>query len=86
VRQGEPARHGLSRFVLGEARAHRRRLRQAWGLARNTDRTTVDRQRLIRAALASDPRVAHVARRRKGRVFWAAGRTEVELARESAVD
>jgi hypothetical protein len=86
VREGEPKRHGLSGFALGEARAHRRRLRLAFGLERAGERQAVDRQRLIRAALASDPRVAHVARRRKSRVFWAAGRTEIELARESAVD
>ncbi|MBW2276402.1 MAG: ATP-dependent RNA helicase [Deltaproteobacteria bacterium] len=86
VRHGDPGRHGLARFALGEARAHRRRLRNAFGLAGKSDRKTVDRQRLIRAALTSDPRVAHVARRRKGRVFWAAGRTEIELAHHSAVD
>jgi len=86
VRRGEPGRHGLSRFALGEARAHRRRLRKAFGLAGEGDRDRIDRQALIRASLASDPRVAHVARRRKGRVFWAAGRTEIELGQQSAVD
>jgi len=86
VREGDPGRHGLSAFALGEARAHRRRLREAFGIDRAAERHVVDRPGLIRAALASDPRVAHVARRRQGRVFWAAGRTEIELARASAVD
>jgi len=36
--------------------------------------------------LAADPRAAHVARRRKGRVAWANGGTELTLARESAAN
>jgi len=85
VRQGEPSRHGLDRFVLAEVRAVSRRLRQAWGLPPH-EHAGVDRHRLARTVLAAWPRCAHVARRRRGKVAWSNGGTEVGLARESAVD
>lgn len=79
---------GIRPFVLREARAIRHRLRDAFGLPRN-DRgrvaAPVDRERLARVALAADPRVAHVARRRRKAVAWSNGGTEVELSRDSAV-
>lgn len=46
----------------------------------------VDRRRLAEVALAADPRCAHVARRRRGKVAWSNGGTEIRLGRESAVD
>ena len=88
VREGQPARHGLSRFSLQEARAARKRLRQAFGLkgaGAATDRA-VDRKAVALAALRADSRCAYIARRRKKGVAWANGGTEVMLARESAVD
>jgi HrpA-like RNA helicase len=87
VREGEPERHRLSGHVLKEARATRRRLRTAWEMATHPDTTApVRRNDLALAALKADPRSAYVARRRKGRVYWGNGGTEVQLSRESAVD
>lgn len=85
VRQGEPGRHGLSRSALVEARASRRRLRKAFFLPSKPNEVRIDRSRIARAALRSDPRCAYVARRRRGRVFWSNGGTEIELGRQSAV-
>jgi hypothetical protein len=50
------------------------------------DRSRIDRSLLIEAALAADPRCAYIARRRRGRVFWAGGGTEIGIGRTSAVD
>jgi len=87
VREGQPGRHGLSRFSLQEARSARKRLRQAFGLkgAGNMDRSP-DRKALAMAALRADSRCAYIARRRKKGVAWANGGTEIMLARESAVN
>ena len=78
----------VNRFVLKEARQVSARLRGAFGLpAREPDEDEpVDRQRLAATVLAADPRAAHVARVRRGRVAWSNGGTELELARESGVD
>jgi ATP-dependent RNA helicase HrpB len=87
MREGSARLHGLNRFVLGEARSVRRRLRRGWGLPDEASSASpFDRRALIEAVLRSDPRSAHVARRRRGRVFWGNGGTELTLARESAVD
>ncbi|MFW5739307.1 MAG: helicase-related protein [Myxococcota bacterium] len=86
VRIGRPAQHRLSGFALSEARSTARRLRRAFSLPRREDKDPpIDRKRLILTALRADPRCAHVARKRRSRIAWANGGTEIELARESAV-
>lgn len=86
VREGNSGSHGTHRHLVAEARSIRSRLRRAFDLPKEHGRK-IDRDALVRAALASDPRCAQVARRRKGRVFWGNGSgAEVELAKESAVD
>ena len=86
VREGRPEVHHVSGFVLEEARRNRARLRKVHRLAaRPSDQGEVDVAALVRAALITDPRVAHVARGR-GRVrAFSNGGTELDLARESAV-
>jgi ATP-dependent helicase HrpB len=85
ARAGPP---GVQTQALADARGHRRRLREAFGLpgpgpaADPAD----ERPALLAAALASDPRTAYVPRRRRGRIRWANGGPEIELARSSAVD
>jgi ATP-dependent helicase HrpB len=87
IRDGNPKRHGLHPFVLGEARRIRIRLRRAWCLSDTAEPPgAVNRKQLVRAAVQSDPRCAHIARSRRGRVFWGNGGTEIELTRSSAVD
>ncbi|NOZ01856.1 MAG: ATP-dependent RNA helicase [Deltaproteobacteria bacterium] len=87
VRAGDPDRHGLSRFTLKEARANSRRLREAMKVSTGgSSDGKVDARRLAMTAIAADPRCVHVARRRRGRVAWSNGGTELELAGESAVD
>lgn len=78
----------LNGHVLGEARQVSVRLRRAFDLPPHDPRsaTPVDPIRLARTAIAADPRCAHIARERRGRVAWSNGGTELELARESAVD
>ena len=87
LREGQADRHRISDYALREARSIAKRLRGAWGLpgASAAPRGQVDRRRLARTALAADPRSAHVARRRKRKVAWSNGGTEIELGRESAV-
>ncbi len=87
VRHGDPERHGLHPHLLHEARAIRKRLREAWGRDGPGPRgSPSDRKRLALAALAADPRCAHVPRRRKKHVAWSSGGTEAVLGRESGVD
>lgn len=85
VREGHARRHRLSPFVLKESRAIRRRLRAAWSLP-DAPPPPVDRNALVRAALRADRKCGYIARRRRGRVHWANGGTEITLSRESAVD
>ncbi len=87
LREGVPKRHGVSPFVLGEARRIQRRLRKAWSLPPAPEGPhPVDRKALTRAAIRANTRSAYVARRRRGKLFFANGGTEIGLARESAVD
>ena len=72
---GDPARR--------DARRTANRLRDALGLGA-PQREGVDAAGLRRLALRADPRSAHLARRRKRRVAFSNGGTEVDLARESA--
>ncbi len=86
VRIGRPDLHHVSAFVVDEARRIRRRLRRLQGLPdTQTSNTPVDRDALVRIAMAADPRVVHVARTRGREVAFSNGGTELELARESAV-
>ena len=84
-------RHGggnepVSSFVIAEARSTAKRLRRAFGVRRVEPDAPINREALVRTALSADPRVAHVARERRGRVTWSNGGTEIELGRESAVN
>lgn len=86
VREGDPRRHGLSDYALGEARRSAQRLRAAFDLPSRGGPGPIDRRRLAMVALTADPRAAHVARRRKKWLKWSNGGTEIELGRESAID
>ncbi len=87
VREGDARRHRLNPFVLREARAIRRRLRAAWSLPdAGKSPPPVARNALVRAALSADRKCAYVARRRRGRVYWANGGTEIGISKESAID
>ncbi len=86
VRSGDPSTDGLSRMALDDARKTRSRLRRAHDLP--DDRwpdDVVDHERLVRTAMAADPRCVYVARRRGAANAWSNGGTELSLARESAV-
>ncbi|MEC7524769.1 MAG: helicase-related protein [Myxococcota bacterium] len=82
MREGEPRTHGLNAWALGEARRNAKRLRRAHGVSR--EEGPIDRRALALLFLKADPRLAHVARRRKRHVAFSNGGTEVELGRESA--
>jgi ATP-dependent helicase HrpB len=90
VRAERPSEHGAVSFVVQEARSARARLRRAEGLPDAPPRAfagaAIARDALVRAALAADPRLAHVARVRGRSTFFSNGGTELELARESAVN
>jgi len=90
LRAERPSEHGAVAFVVQEARAARTRLRRAEGLPDTPPRAlsgaSVGRDALVRAVLAADPRLAHVARVRGRTTFFSNGGTELELARESAVN
>lgn len=85
VREGRPKRDDLHGFTLAEAKRHRRRLRDVFGV-RGPGRGALDREALVMTALTADPRCAHVPRERRGRVTWSNGGTEIELGRESAAN
>lgn len=88
LRSSRPEDHGASSFVVREARLSRERLRRQQGLPDlpvQAAGRTVARDALIRAVMAADPRLAHVARVRGRQTFFSNGGTEIELARESAV-
>jgi ATP-dependent helicase HrpB len=86
VRIGRPSTHGVSAFAVDEARRARLRLRRAHGLPDAPLRDgPFDRDALVRTAMAADPRVVHVARPRGRDVAFSNGGTELDLARESAV-
>jgi hypothetical protein len=86
LRAERPEDHGVVAFVVREARLLRARLRRAEGLsAEPAVPSPFDREAIVRAVLAADPRSAHVARTRGRDLYFSNGGTEVELARESAV-
>lgn len=76
---------GVAFSTLEEARRVRARLRRAHDLPERSERTDIDREGLIRTAIAADPRCAHVSRVRGRSVAYSNGGTERELARESLV-
>lgn len=85
LRAERPSDHGVSAFVVREARLARARLRRMQGLDDDAlPRSGIDRDKLARAAVAADPRFCHIARRHGRDVFFSNGGTEIELARESA--
>lgn len=57
---------------------------KAAGTGRSRD-MQVDRARLAAIAMAADPRCAHVARERRGRLSFSNGGTELELGRDSCL-
>jgi len=83
VREGREREDGLSYMALGEARRIRARLRRAHGLGSAPTGAPIDREALVRTAIAADPRSVHVARVRGRSVAFSNGGTELELARES---
>lgn len=83
VQEGE-SRHNLDRFALKEAREAESRFLQLLDTPR--DHQPIDRRALADALLAAWPTCAHIPRRRKGRVAWSNGGTELSLGRDSAVD
>jgi ATP-dependent helicase HrpB len=86
LRSDQPADHGASSFVVREARLARERLLRAEGLAvLPLSHKPPDREAMLSAAIAADPRAVHVARARGRELFFSNGGTEVELARESAL-
>ena len=86
LREGDPARHGLDRRSLEEARANATRLRRALDVRHDArSPASFDRRALARTAIRADPRVVHVRRTRGKRVAWSNGGTELELGRETAL-
>ena len=86
LREGIPDKHGLNRVTIELARTVSTRLRRAHGLPpQSAAPTPIDRERLVRAAVAADPRCIHIARPRGRAVTWSNGGTEVDLGRESAL-
>jgi ATP-dependent helicase HrpB len=90
VRIGRSGVHHVSAFAVDEARRIRARLRavhrlESAGRGDGNDDAEVDREALLRVAIAADARVVHVARKRGRDVAFSNGGTELELARESAV-
>jgi ATP-dependent helicase HrpB len=87
VREGRPGQHGLHKLTVQEARLVRRRLRKLFHLPdKPAQNTPIDRRTLAMAVLSALPDCAHVARRRKKRLAWSNGGTEIELGRESAIN
>lgn len=85
MRAERPSDHGIAGFALSEARAARTRLRRLEGLPGRADGDEIDREAIVRAAIAADPRMVHIARSRGRDLFFSNGGTEIELSRESAV-
>lgn len=85
LRAERPQDHGASEYVVREARLARQRLRRLRGLeAEPPCARPVDRDALLQAVIAADPRLVHVARPRGKELYFSNGGTELQLARESA--
>lgn len=78
----------VDRFAIAESRAISKRLRRVFSLSTELEGpdAPIDRRRLATTAMSADVRCVHIARHRRGRVSWSNGGTELDLARESAVD
>lgn len=85
MRAERPSEHGVSALARSEAWAARGRLRRIEGLGEGSSSAPLDREAIVRAAIEADPRSVHVARARGRDLFFSNGGTELELARESAV-
>ena len=87
MRAERPRDHGISGFALSEAKSARSRLLRIEGLGAPSSEASqrIDREGLIRAAIAADPRLVYVARPKGRETFFSNGGTEIELSRESAV-
>ncbi|NCG22174.1 MAG: ATP-dependent RNA helicase [Rhodobacterales bacterium] len=81
---GDAKTHGLHGWVLREARKAARRLRQALDVPEGY--RPLDRNAVAQTLMAAWPDCVHVVRRRKRKVAWSNGGTEIELGRRSAVD
>jgi ATP-dependent helicase HrpB len=81
---GDATTHGLNRWVLREARKSARRLRKALDIADGY--RPLDRRALAETLMAAWPDCVHVVRRRKRKVAWSNGGTEIDLGRRSAVN
>jgi ATP-dependent helicase HrpB len=64
------------------ANAHAARAASVW--VDRDAQSAIDRDALVRAVVAADPRLCHVARPRGRSLYFSNGGTEIELARESA--
>jgi ATP-dependent helicase HrpB len=85
LRAARPSDHGVSQSAVHEARQTRTRLRKMEGLPSTpAEPAPFAREAILRAALASDARIAHVARARGRDVYFSNGGTELELSRSSA--
>jgi ATP-dependent helicase HrpB len=85
IRAPRPSDHGASVQTVQEARQARARLRRSVGLPDDpAPRAAIDRDALIRAVVAADARLCHVARHRGRSVSFSNGGTELALSRESA--
>ena len=78
-------RNRVRRHALDEAKAARRRLRQAFDVGGQERELDVPRRRLADCLLAADRRLAHIARRRGKRMAWSNGGTEIDLGRDCGV-
>ncbi|MCO4770575.1 MAG: ATP-dependent RNA helicase [Deltaproteobacteria bacterium] len=76
-------RHRLDHFALREAREAEKRFLHLLGTERSVG--PIDRRALADALLAAWPNCAHIPRRRKKKVAWSNGGTELSLGRECAV-
>jgi len=87
LREGQAGPHGLDAMALAEARRAAQRIRRVWGIPQDQGPPPKpDRRALAETLLGAWPDCAHVARRRRGRVAWSNGGTELALGRHSAVE
>jgi len=90
LRAERPSDHHVNAFVVREALLARTRLRRMLELptqeAPRPATQSIARDAMVRAALASDPRLAHVARARGRSLYFSNGGTEIELSRDSAAN
>ncbi len=81
---GDAKTHALNGWVLREARKSARRLRQALDLPH--EYRPLNRRAVAETLMAAWPDCVHVVRRRKRKVAWSNGGTEIDLGRRSVVN